>query len=164
MFLFIQIYRFLQTECGIFLDKFEVMTVFHLRDLANKKRKRIACEEVKVFQAPQYKYLNTADMIHWAKSYHDVANYFPDEPREVEKLHRDYVSTVIYSIVGEPFKTWVTGMIRIRDAELEKKKDMNVHLDPQIAAILKKSTSVSTSKGISNSLFKVSSFHNFISR
>jgi len=32
---------------------------------------------------------------------------------------------------------------------------MNVHLDPEIAEILKNSTSISTSKGISNSLFKV---------
>jgi hypothetical protein len=157
-------YRFLQTECGIFLDKFEVMTVFHLRDLANNKRKKITCEGVKVFQAPQYKYLNTAEMIHWAKAYHDVANYFPDEPREVEILHRDYVSSVIYTIVGAPFKKWVTDMIKIRDAEVEKKRDMNIHLDPQIAEILKKSTSDSISKGISNSLFKVSSFLNFISR
>jgi hypothetical protein len=80
------------------------MTVFHLRDLANNRRKKIACESVKVFQAPQYKYLNTSHMIEWAKQYKDVANYFPIEEREVEKLHRDFVSTVIYTIVGAPFK------------------------------------------------------------
>jgi len=56
--LYTQIYRFLQTECRCFLDKIEVMTIFHLRDLANKRRRKIYCENVKVYQAPQYKGLN----------------------------------------------------------------------------------------------------------
>jgi hypothetical protein len=86
----------------------------------------------------------------------------PDEPREIEKLHRDYVSTVIYTIVGKPFSDWVEMKIKARNSDLEEKQDMNVHLDPEIAEILKNSTSISTSKGISNSLFKVRKNYKYV--
>lgn len=43
-----------------------------------------------------------------------------------------------------------------RDKYIEDKQDMTVLLDPEIAAILQKSTSVSTAKGNSHNLFKVS--------
>ena len=82
--------------------------------------------------------------------------------REVEKLHRDYVSTVIYTMKGKPFAVWVEKWITQRNKEVEEKNNMTVHLDPQIAEILKKSSSISISKGISNSLFKVSTLINFL--
>ena len=43
-----------------------------------------------------------------------------------------------------------------RDKYIEDKQDMTVLLDPEIAAILQKSTSVSIAKGNSHNLFKVS--------
>ena len=95
-------------------------------------------------------------MLEWAKPYPDVAFSLPSEPREVEKLHRDFVSTVVFTICGMPFADWVTERINDRNAFVEQKKDMNVHLDPEIAAILNQSTSVSTMRGVSNNLLKVS--------
>ena len=49
-----------------------------------------------------------------------MARALPEEQREVEKLHRDYVSTVIYTIVGNPFASWVEGRIRERNRLLEE--------------------------------------------
>ena len=134
------------------------MTVLHLRDLVSNRRKIIKCEDVKIYQAPQYQGLKVEDMLLWAQAYPEVAQYLPEEPREVEKLHRDYVSTVIYTVVGSRFSDWVESKIKARNEELEAKQDMTVHLDPDIAEILKNSTSVSCQKGISNNLFKVSAF------
>jgi hypothetical protein len=74
------------------------------------------------------------------------------------KLHRDYVSTVIYTNVGQPFSDWVEARIRERNTALEEQQDMNVMLDPEIAQILQASNSVSVSKGISNKLLKVCLF------
>jgi len=48
------------------------MTVFHLRDLVSGKRQRIACEAVKVFQAPGYKGLRIEHMLLFAQAYPDV--------------------------------------------------------------------------------------------
>ena len=102
-------------------------------------------------------------MVEWAKAYLEVMECLPIEEREIVKCHRDYISTVIYSIKGKPFADWVESWIAQRNLELEEKNDMTVHLDPEIANILKKSTSISISKGISNSLFKVSKFTKLLS-
>ena len=77
--------------------------VYHLRDLSSGKRRKITCDDVRVYQAPQYHGLKITDMLQFAQPYQEVAEALPLEPREVEKLHRDYVSTVIYTIVGQPF-------------------------------------------------------------
>ena len=102
-------------------------------------------------------------MVEWAREYSEVMECLPIEPREIVKCHRDYISTVIYSIKGKPFADWVEAWIAQRNQELEEKNDMTVHLDPEIANILKKSTSISISKGISNCLFKVSKHTQFLS-
>ena len=50
---------------------------------------------------------------------------------------------MIYSLVGQPFKDWVNTKINERNAKIEQEQDMIVHMDPEIAALLQKSTSVS---------------------
>ena len=79
------------------------MTVYHLRDLASNERERIHCDDVKVFQAPHYKGLAIEDMLTFAQNYPRVIRALPKDERDILKLHRDYVSTVIYTLVGKPF-------------------------------------------------------------
>ena len=100
-------------------------------------------------------------MLLFAEAYPAVLKCLPSEKREIEKLHRDYVSTVIFTIVGKPFSDWVESKIKDRNDEVEDKQDMNVYMDPEIAAILKNSSSVSVAKGISNNLFKVGHLTSF---
>ena len=95
-------------------------------------------------------------MLEFAEDYPDVALALPIEPREILKLHRDYISTLIYTLVGDEFSDWVEEQTKTRNKYVEDKKDTNVHLDPDIARILQASTSISVTKGISNNLLKVS--------
>ena len=83
------------------------MTVWHLRDLVNRSKRRIKCEEVKVYHAPQYTGLTIKDMLEWAKDYPVVATALPDEEKEQLNFHRDYISTIIYTLCGQPFIDWV---------------------------------------------------------
>ena len=83
------------------------MTVYHFRDLAMNLRLRIPAQNVKVLIVPQYKGLKIEDMLKWAEKYPQVAKALPSEPREILKLHRDYITNVIYTLVGEPFDLWV---------------------------------------------------------
>ena len=66
------------------------------------------------------------------------------EPREVLKLHRNYVSNVIYTLVGTPFQAWVESKIKERNTKLEGERDMAAHMDPEIANILEKSHTISS--------------------
>jgi hypothetical protein len=91
------------------------MTIYHLRDLAAGSRIRVKCEDVKVYQAPHYRGLAIEDMLKFAEGYSSVAKALPSEHREILKLHREYVSTMIYTIVGKPFITWVEKKITDRN-------------------------------------------------
>lgn len=75
-------------------------------------------------------------MLEFAEDYPDVALALPIEPREILKLHRDYISTLIYTLVGDEFSDWVEEQTKTRNKYVEDKKDTNVHLDPDIARIL----------------------------
>ena len=83
------------------------MSVYHLRDLQSKERLRIKCDDVKVYQAPQLEGLDKEDMFEFAHGYPMVLRALPVNEKEWERLHRDYVSTVIYTLVGNPFSDWV---------------------------------------------------------
>ena len=119
------------------------MTIDHLRELASGQRKRVSCVGLQVFQAPQYEGLTIADMLKFSEQYPMVAAALPSEPREILKLHRNYVSTVIYTLVGEPFAAWVKDRIHERNDMILQVQNMNAQFDPEIAAILEKSNSVS---------------------
>ena len=83
-------------------------------------------------------------MLQFAGNYPIVGNALPSEQRDILKLHRDYVSTIIYTLVGKPYVEWVEGRIKERNQKLEADHDMMVYLDPEIAEILHKSTTVSS--------------------
>lgn len=121
----------------------DVITIWHLRDLAAGKRNRIACDDVKVLIVPQYEGLSIAKMLEFAQSYVAVAMALPSEPREVLKLPRDYVANIIHTLVGDPFVVWVQAQIEARNAKIASERDMMIDLDPQIASLFNSSTAVS---------------------
>ena len=47
-----EVYRFLTNECLIYLAPYHTMTVWHMRDLAGKKRRRIYCKDVRQIIIP----------------------------------------------------------------------------------------------------------------
>ena len=117
----LQIYRFLTSEVRVFLPAFETVTIFHLRDLASGRRRIVKCEDVKVFQAPHYEGLTTNDMLAFAADYPKVYQALPEEEREVKKLPRDYVTTLCYTLIGNPFIEWVESQINARNYSIQEK-------------------------------------------
>ena len=146
----------MQSECHTYLDTLETMHILHLRDLATGKKRRIKCVDVKIHVPPQFEGLRVEDMLEFAKNYPAVAQALPDDRKEIDKLHRDYVSNVIYTLVGQPYITWCDARVAARNQEVELKQDLNAQLDPEIAQILQASRSISTCNGVSNALMKVS--------
>ncbi len=47
------------------------------------------------------------------------------------------------TVLGDVFTDWVSEKIEERNEEVRNKKDMNIELDPDIAAAFRASTSVS---------------------
>ena len=85
----------------------DVVTIYHLRDLAAGKRTKIHCDDVKVLTIPHYEGLTISTMLKFAEAYPAVGQALPAEPREVLKLPREYVANIINTLVGQPFSAWV---------------------------------------------------------
>ena len=121
----------------------DVVTIYHLRDLAAGKRTRIHCDDVKVLTVPHYEGLTIETMLKFAESSPAVAKALPVEPREVLKLPREYIANIIYTLVGEAFAQWVQAQVQARNDKIASERDMMVDLDPEIAALFNQSTAVS---------------------
>ena len=71
------------------------------------KKKKIKNVDVKVVHVPHFEGLTMANMLAYASQHPQVLKYIPELEREIVFFFIDYVSNVIYTVVGEPFKTWV---------------------------------------------------------
>ena len=108
------------------------MTIFHMRDLVSGVKRMIKSKDVKHFAVPQYKGLSIVNMLEFCNDYPDVIQSLPVES-EIQKLSRQYLANVIYTLVGEPFKTWVETRVEARNQEVTSKKNMMIEMDPEIA-------------------------------
>jgi hypothetical protein len=109
-----EVYRFLACDAHLYLDSFETMTIWHLKDLAAGRKKKIISKDVKHISIPQYEGLSIADLLEYAKSYPAVMQALPVE-REIKKLSKQYIANVIYTIVGAGFIEWVEDRVRSRN-------------------------------------------------
>ena len=50
-----------------------------------------------------------------------VMKALPDLERERLRLPREYIANVIYTLVGDKFKQWVTALIEARNSYLAEK-------------------------------------------
>ena len=137
-----EVYRFLASEVHVFLPPFENVTVWHLKDVQSGAKKRIKSDQAKHINVPQFEGLSIKDMQAFATAYPQLARYFPIE-KEMEKLPRQYIANVIYTIVGNPFAKWVESQMRKRNDKIKAEQDMMIDMDPEIAEIFKASQSVS---------------------
>ena len=84
-----------------------LIQIFHLRDLCCGNRTRIKSTEVKHLGVPLFEGLSTSDILEWASRYPQVAKALPVEQREIEKMLRQTIINIVYTLVGQPFKVWV---------------------------------------------------------
>ena len=151
-----EVFRFLSAECHVYLPSYESVTIWHLKDIAAKKKHAIKCEEVKVLHVPQFDGLSIEDMLNWGRTKPDVMRSLPPES-EIEKLPRQYIINVIYTLVGEPFSKWVDGRVNARNEKILNEQDLLIEMDPELAGIFRQSTSMSLTKGTASHLMKMSS-------
>ena len=138
-----QIYRFLSSEVGVYLPSIESVTIFHLRDLAMNLRTRIKCEKIQVLQVPHFDGLTIQTMLEYANDNETVMRAFPNIRREIERLPRAYIANIIYTIVGQPFKTWVEQQVALRNQKVALEGAKMIEMDPEIARIFQQSQSIS---------------------
>ena len=83
-----EVYRFLAFDVGAYLPGFSDVTCWHLRDLAQGKKKFVKADKVRTIQVPHFDGLTFDTMLHNAQKHPGFNHYLPAEQREVEKLPR----------------------------------------------------------------------------
>ena len=121
-----------------------MLKIYHLRDLACAKRRSIKSKDIKQLGVPLYEGLSTNDILQWAQRYPEVDQALPSEPREIDKLLRQYVINVVYTLVGDPFRLWVESVMQARDAKITSERSLGIELDPEILRVFRNSTAVSS--------------------
>ena len=82
-----EVYRFLTAEVKAYLDEYDSMTVWHMKDLIAGDKKVIYAENVKFISVLTYKGLKIERMITFARNYAGVMICLPVES-ELLSLHR----------------------------------------------------------------------------
>ena len=105
-----------------------------MRDLASGKKRIMKNDKVKVIIIPQYDGLQVERMLEFAEDHPQVFEFLPIK-KEVKKLSRAYIGNVIYTVIGERFNEWVNDKVNERHQKFKEKKEMMIHMDPDIAQI-----------------------------
>ena len=95
------------SQCRIYLPSKETVTIAHLRDILTNVRRKIKCEDVKVFNVPYFEQLTIERMLEFASQYEEVMRALPELERERLKMPRSYLANVLYTLLGDVFKDWV---------------------------------------------------------
>ena len=111
-------WNFLAVQAGAFMPAFHCVTLYHLKNIiAGKKRCKcrhllfLTCavlknNEVIHITVPSYESLSFDRIIAEFGALPEVAPYLCDE-RDLPKLPRPYVCTLINSVTGDRFRQWV---------------------------------------------------------
>ena len=81
-----------------------------------------------------YEKLSTVELVNFGLQYEAVKNTLPDL-KELLKMNRGYLSNVIYTLVGQPFKDFVDERIQQRNQAMQEKRNLLVHLDSEVARV-----------------------------
>ena len=77
-----------------------------MRDLCSGQKKIIKSTSVKHIAIPSFEGLTIKDLLFYANMYPEVMNALPSGD-ELNKVPRQYIADIIYTMVGEPFHQWV---------------------------------------------------------
>ena len=109
---------------------------------------------MKHLSVPYYENLTINEFLKFAKDYPGVMNALPLVEKERNKLPRQYIINVIYTVVGQPFRKWVNDLVDTRHENVIERRELSIVMDPKIAEIYRNSKAVSTNNGASFNMLK----------
>ena len=105
---------------------------------------RIKSKDIKHIIIPCFEGLSIKELMQFARKYSKVMKALPVVEKEIEKLPRQYIANIIYTLVEEPFYEWVEAQINIRNEKMADKMDVHIEMDPELVKVFKESTAVTS--------------------
>ena len=96
----------MSSDCRCYLPAIHTVTTWHLRDLCSNQRRRISCDQVQVIQVPYFDNMSIEDFVEYAEGHpnREAMRALPSERKEIFKLPRAYIASVIKTIIGQDFE------------------------------------------------------------
>lgn len=76
-----------------------------------------------------------------------LEGYLPEE-RDMERLPRMFIATIVRGLLKTDFDDWVDGVIDLRNENLKTKQSLEIELSPDIYKIYKESKMISSKQFI----------------
>ena len=76
--------------------------------------------------------------------YPELQAYFPSLELERNRLSKNFILCVAYSIIGQDFSDWIKRNIEFRNQQMAQEKNLLIEVDADIAQAFHQSTSVSS--------------------
>ena len=124
-----EIYHKVAHELDAYLPGVDQVTTWHMRDLASGVKKRIRGKDVKSMHVPSYEGLALKDFAKLIDEQPFVQMCLPDREKEMLKMGRTYLINVLYTRLGEKFKTWVDERVERRHQEVREEGKKYIELD-----------------------------------
>jgi hypothetical protein len=102
----------------------------------------VKATNIKVLSVPNYEGLTIDDFLKKAKNYHIMNSYLPEE-RDIHRLPRSFIINVLYTMIGEDIKLYVSRIIEERNKAVVDHQRMALELDDDIRRAFEMSTSIS---------------------
>ena len=103
----------------------------------------IKAKEIKSIFVPMYKGLAIEDILNKGKECPEVAHYLPEE-RDLDRLPKQWIADITYTVMKESFSKWVTERVKIRNDTIAENRNLIIELDPEVAEAFKKSLNISS--------------------
>lgn len=103
----------------------------------------IKAAAIQVLYVPLYKGLTIETILEQGRKNEQTMHYLPDE-RDIHRLPRQFIAAIVFSIVGEPFKAFVSQGIKERNDAVAENRNLMIELDPAIAEAFRSSVNISS--------------------
>ena len=148
-----EVYNVLTTTGCLYPPPIEYTNKNFMRGILSGSKLYVKWSDVKVIKVPHIKGLEVANIIKFAKNNTDIQKYLPEYDYKKEP-NRDWIWNIVHTLIQDKFNTFISEKINEREKTIINSRNLGVSVLPEIINIIKKSKSVSTSKGRSHFLFR----------
>ena len=103
----------------------------------------VKCDRVAYLFCPQYKGLALKHILARLEHHPEVEQYLPDD-QDRHRIPRQWAINIFYIVVGKPFAVWAQNFMYDRNEKYVEKHKLMIAMDPEVAEIFSRSTSVSS--------------------
>ena len=79
-----------------------------------------------------YNSLSIEEILNFGKDNEEIAKYLPEQ-RDMDKIPRQFIIDITYTVMGDAFKKWAKLRIKARNEKIKEKQDLELELDPEVA-------------------------------